>query len=57
VFEEHQCVEPSTKHGVDVEEVRRDDGLGLGGEELPPGRTGAAGRRVDARVVQDLPDR
>ncbi|WP_179118173.1 hypothetical protein [Saccharothrix sp. ALI-22-I] len=57
VFEEHQCVQAPAEHGIEVEEVRRDDALGLGGEELPPGRTGAAGCRVDARGMQDLPDR
>jgi hypothetical protein len=57
VFEEHQCVETFAECGVDVEEVRRDDALGLGGEELPPGRPGTARGRVDARVMQDLPDR
>ncbi|MEV6712818.1 TRIC cation channel family protein [Lentzea sp. NPDC051208] len=57
VFEEDQCVEPSTEHGVEVEEVRRDDALGLGGEELPPGRAITAWCRIDARVMQDPPDR
>lgn len=45
------------ERGVDVEEVRRDDALGLRAEELTPGRTGATRRRVDARCVQDLPHR
>jgi hypothetical protein len=57
VFEEGQCVEACAERGVEVEEVRRDDALGLGGEEFPPGEAGAAWCRVDARVVQDLPDR
>ncbi|WNV92199.1 hypothetical protein [Umezawaea sp. Da 62-37] len=57
VFEEGQRVEACAEHGVEVEEVRRDDALGLGGEEFPPGQAGAAWCRVDARVVQDLPDR
>jgi hypothetical protein len=43
VFEEGQRVQALTERGVDVEEVRRDDALGLGGKELPPGRTAAAG--------------
>jgi len=57
VFEEGQCVEACAEHGVEVQEVRRDDALGLGSEELTPGRAGAAWCWVDARVVQDLPDR
>ncbi|MFI9811355.1 hypothetical protein [Saccharothrix variisporea] len=56
VFEERQRVEACAEHGVEMEEVRCDDALGLGGEELPPGRAATAGCRVDARVVQDLPD-
>lgn len=42
VFEEGQCVQACAEHGVEVEEVGRDDALGLGGEELSPGRAGAA---------------
>jgi hypothetical protein len=30
--------------------------VGLGGEELAPGRTGPSRWRVDARASQDLPD-
>src|SRR5688500_3235230 len=52
VFEEYQRVQTPAERGVEVEEVRRDDALGLGGEELPPGRAGAAWYRVDARVAQ-----
>jgi len=56
VFEERQCVEAFAEHGVEVEEVGRDDALGLGGEEFSPGRTAPAWCRVDVRVVQDPPD-
>ncbi|WP_197289294.1 hypothetical protein [Saccharothrix sp. NRRL B-16348] len=56
VFKERQCVQTCAEHGVDVEEIRRDDALGLGGEELAPGRAAAACYRVNARVMQDLPD-
>lgn len=38
--------------GADVEEVCRDDALGLDGEELTPSRAGTTRRRVDARSVQ-----
>jgi hypothetical protein len=55
VFPECQRVEPFAEHSVDVEEVRSDDALGLSGEELPPGRTGATGCRINASRVQNLP--
>jgi hypothetical protein len=57
VFKERQGVETCAEHGVEVEEVRCDDALGLGGEEVPLGGATAAGCRVDAGVVQDSPDR
>ena len=57
VFEEGQCVEACAEHGVEVQEVRRDDALCLGGEEFAPGGARAAWCRVDAGVVQGLPDR
>lgn len=49
VFEERKCVEAFAECGVDVEEVRRDDALGLGGGEFPPGRPGTAGYRAPRR--------
>jgi hypothetical protein len=42
---------------VDVEEVRRECGLGLGLQKRAPGLPGSPGCRVGARVFQDLPDR
>lgn len=57
VFEERQGVQTVPEHGVDVEEVRRKDALGLSGEELAPVRAVTAWHRVNARVMQDLPDR
>jgi hypothetical protein len=45
------------EHRVDGEEVTRQHGVGLGGQELLPGRSRPARRRVDAGLVQDLPDR
>jgi hypothetical protein len=56
MFQERQRVQPSTGDRVDVEEVRRDDPIGLGGEELPPARAVATRGRIDAGRVQDLPD-
>ncbi|MFJ5991406.1 hypothetical protein [Lentzea sp. NPDC092896] len=40
-----------------MEEVRRDDPLGLRGQKLPPRQAASTRRRIDARAVQDLPDR
>jgi hypothetical protein len=36
--------------GVDVGEVDREDGVGLRGEELSPGRSGPSWRRSEARA-------
>jgi len=36
-------------------EIHRQDGLGLRGEELSPGRTRSARCGIDAGVMQDLP--
>src|SRR5690349_4949087 len=40
-----------------MHEVGRDDGAGLRGQELLPGRAGAAWCRVDPGIMQDLPYR
>lgn len=50
-----QCVDAPEEHGVHVQEVHRQDGLGLSGEELAPGRTRSSRRGVDVGIVQDLP--
>jgi hypothetical protein len=57
VLEERRCVQPSAERRADGEDVRRDDALGLDGEELAAGRSGATRRRLHARRVQDLPHR
>jgi hypothetical protein len=41
-YEEH--IEPVEPDGVDGEEVRGEDALGLRGEKLPPGRPTASSR-------------
>ena len=56
VFDDDEDVEAAQERGVDVGEVDREDGMGLRGEELSPGRTGPSGRGIEARVFQDLPD-
>ena len=56
VFEEGEGVEPVAECGVEVEEIGRDDGVGLAGEEVFPGRTATARRWIDACGVEDAPD-
>ena len=56
VLEEHQHIQALAQDGVEVEEVRGNDPLGLGSEERAPAGAGAAWGRVDARSVEDLPD-
>ena len=55
VLDEKQDVQTPQGHGVDVEEVDRQDRLRLGIQERPPGLPGPPGRGVDARLLQDLP--
>jgi len=38
VLDEHQHVKPSQQHGVNAQEIDREDPGGLGVQELPPGR-------------------
>lgn len=57
VFDEDQGMEALEEDGVDVEEVGRDDAVGLGGEELVPGRPQALWGGVDAGGVKDFPNR
>ena len=55
VLDEEQHVQAAQEHGIDVEEVRRQDRLGI--QERPPGLPGPPGCRVDADVLEDLPHR
>ena len=57
VLEEEQHIQAAQEHGVDVEEVRCPDGLGLTGQERPPSLPGSPGRGFDARVLEDQPNR
>ena len=54
---EEQDVERLQEHRLDREEVAGDDALGLGGEELTPGRTVPARRPPKTRATKDRPDR
>jgi len=55
-LEDEEHVDPTQQHGVDGEEVTRQHRRRLGPAELPPGRTGASGSWVEARLVEDVPD-
>ena len=57
VLDDDQGVEAVEQHGVHMDEIGGEDAAGLRGEELLPGRAGAAGRRADPGIVQDLPHR
>jgi hypothetical protein len=56
VLDHDQRVDPPEQHGVHMDEVDREDPVGLGGQELLPRRARVAGRGIDPGVVQDLPD-
>jgi hypothetical protein len=56
VFDEEQDVQAAQEHRVDVEEVGRQDGVGLDGQECTTCLTVPVGCGVDASVVEDLPD-
>jgi hypothetical protein len=57
VLDEEQRIQAAKECRIDVEEVDGEDRLGLSGQECPPGLPGTLGCGVDARVVEDLPDR
>ncbi len=50
-----QRVDPGAKQGVHVHEIHGKDILGLGNEELAPGRTRPARCGIDTGVVENLP--
>ena len=54
-FDHDERVDPSEEHGVHVHDVHGEDGLGLRGEELAPGRTRPGRCGIDAGVMRDLP--
>jgi hypothetical protein len=57
LLDDDQGIEPPEQHGVHMDEVGRENALGLGGQELLPGRARAARRGIDPGGMQDLPDR
>ena len=46
VLDHDEDVEAAQEDGVDVGEIDREDGVGLRGQELSPGRPSSAGRRI-----------
>jgi hypothetical protein len=55
VLNEELHVQAAQQHGVTVEEIRRQDRLGLGIQERPSGLPSPSWCRMDARVLEDLP--
>ena len=56
VFDDEQDVKPPEYRGVDASELGSDNRLGLGANELRPGRSGAVACRVDTSGFEKLPD-
>jgi len=56
-LDEEQHVETAQRDGIDAEEVSSDQGVGLAGDELAPGRPCAIGRGFTSRISEDLPHR
>jgi len=54
VLDDEERVQPVQADRVEMEQVARDDRLGLRVEELRPGRPGSPRRWVDARRVKDF---
>ncbi len=57
VLDDDQDIEATEQHGVHVNEVDREDAVGLGGQELPPGRTRPPRCGTEPGIMQDLPHR
>ena len=56
VLDDGQDVHALAGQGHRLEEVGGEDGLGLGAQEGCPALSGPVGCRVDAGLVEDLPD-
>jgi hypothetical protein len=55
VLDRDQRVDPPEEHGIHMHEVHSQNSLGLGGEELSPGRSRSARGRIDTGIMQNLP--
>ena len=51
VLDHDEDVEAAQEHGVDVGEGDREDRVGLGGQELSPGRPPPSRRGIEARTL------
>jgi hypothetical protein len=56
VLDHDEDVEAAQEDGVDVREIDREDRVGLGGQELSPGRAGSSWRRIEPGALEDRPD-
>jgi hypothetical protein len=56
-LDHEQHIQPPEQHRVDMEQVARQDPLGLDGQELSPGQPRAAWRWIDACPVKEQPHR
>ena len=54
MLDDDQGVDAPQEHGVHVNEIGRKDAASLSGQELLPGRAGAARRRAYPGIMQDL---
>jgi hypothetical protein len=57
VLDHDEDVEAAQEDGVDVGEVDREDGVGLRGQELSPGRTGPSWRGIQPacfKIIQTV---
>jgi hypothetical protein len=57
VLDHHQDIGLGAVEQVGGKEVARQDRLSLGTQELRPGRSGSAWRRVDSSLLQNFPNR
>jgi hypothetical protein len=57
VLDDEERVQPVQGDRVEVKQVAGQDAVGLGVEELRPGRTGPPRRGIDPGSAQDLPTR
>jgi hypothetical protein len=56
VLDEEHDVQAAQELGIDVDEVSRQDRVGVGGQKRRPGLATAVGCGIDSGVLEDLPD-
>jgi hypothetical protein len=57
MLDDDQGLDAPQVHGVQVDEVGREDAAGLHGQELFPRRAGTAGRPADTGIMHNPPHR